>query len=103
MFAIQNYNFDVDKTKEKRTGEEVYFEGSKKNELNEIKNYLKTIVSDPEKEYFRKEVIKKIISYTTSGIDTSRLYPEMVLASATKDLVEKKLIYLYLSIYSSAN
>jgi len=31
MFAIQNYNFDVDKAREKRTGEEVYFEGSKKN------------------------------------------------------------------------
>ena len=27
----------------------------------------------------------------------------MVLASSTKDLVEKKLIYLYLSIYSTAN
>jgi hypothetical protein len=49
MFTIQNYNIDLDKTREKRTGEEVYFEGSKKNELNEIKNYLKTIVSDPEK------------------------------------------------------
>lgn len=103
MFAIQNYNFDTDRGREKRTGEEVYFEGSKKNELNDIKNYLKSIVSDPEKEFFRKELIKKVIAYTTSGIDTSRLYPEIVMASATRDLVEKKLIYLYLSIYSSAN
>lgn len=33
------------------------------------------IVSDPDKENYRKELIKKIVSYTTIGIDTSRLYP----------------------------
>ena len=49
MFSIQNFNFSSEQQREKRTGEEVYFEGSKKNELNDIKNYLKTIVSDPEK------------------------------------------------------
>jgi len=48
---------------------------------------MKSIVSDPDKEYYRKEVIKKVISYTTAGVDTSRLYPEIVLASATKDPV----------------
>lgn len=31
MFAIQNFNFDADRNKDKKTGEEVYFEGSKKN------------------------------------------------------------------------
>ena len=35
----------------------------------------------------RKDVIKKIINYTTLGVDTSRFYPEMVIASATKDIV----------------
>jgi AP-4 complex subunit beta-1 len=71
--------------------------------LNDIKKYLKSIQSDPEKEFQRKEIIKKIISYTTIGIDTSRLYPEVVMASATRDPVEKKLVYLYLSIYSNTN
>lgn len=52
-----------------------------------MKKYFKSILSDPEKEDKRKEIIKKIISYTTLGIDTSRMFPEMVLASATKDLV----------------
>lgn len=41
--------------------------------------------------------------YTTYGVDTSRMYPEMVIASATKDLVEKKLIFQYLNIYSKSN
>lgn len=31
MFSIQNFNFNNDPPKDKRTGEEVYFEGSKKN------------------------------------------------------------------------
>lgn len=41
--------------------------------------------------------------YTTHGIDTSRMYPEMVIASATKDLVDKKIIFQYLSLYSHSN
>lgn len=48
-------------------------------------------------------MVKKIIIYTTQGIDTSRFYPEMVIASGTKDVVEKKLIFFYLSIYSHYN
>lgn len=46
MFTIQNFNIDLDRH-QRKTGEEVYFEGSKKNQLNDIKNYLKIIVSDP--------------------------------------------------------
>lgn len=52
---------------------------------------------------YKKEVIKKIIVYTTQGIDTSRFYPEMVIASGTRDIVEKKLIFFYLSLYSHHN
>ena len=52
---------------------------------------------------FRKEVIKKITILTTQGVDTSRFYPEMVIASATTDLIEKKLVFNYLSIYSQLN
>ena len=42
-------------------------------------------------------MIKKVIAYMTLGIDVSRLYPEMVKASRTDDLVMKKMIYLYIS------
>lgn len=31
MFSIQNFNFNTERNKERKTGEEVYFEGSKKN------------------------------------------------------------------------
>lgn len=39
----------------------------------------------------------------TLGIDVSRLYPEMVKASRTDDIVMKKMIYLYLTNYAEQN
>jgi AP-4 complex subunit beta-1 len=51
----------------------------------------------------RRDVIKKVIAYMTLGIDVSRLYPEMVKASRTDDVVMKKMIYLYLINYAEQN
>lgn len=51
----------------------------------------------------RRDVIKKVIAYMTLGIDVSRLYPEMVKASRTDDIVMKKMIYLYLINYAEQN
>ena len=51
----------------------------------------------------RRDVIKKVIAYMTLGIDVSRLYPEMVKASRTEDVVMKKMIYLYLINYAEQN
>lgn len=94
----------------KQDKHDVYYEGNKKNELNDLKmypclkpSYFKKVASDPESSMFRKEVVKKITILTTQGVDTSRFYPEMVIASMTSDLVEKKLIFNYLSIYSQLN
>ena len=39
----------------------------------------------------------------TLGIDVSRLFPEIVKASKTDDLVMKKMIYLYLINYAEQN
>jgi AP-4 complex subunit beta-1 len=39
----------------------------------------------------------------TLGIDVSKLFPEMVKASRTDDLVMKKMIYLYLTTYAESN
>jgi len=51
----------------------------------------------------KRDVIKKVIAYMTLGIDVSRLYPEMVKASRTDDIVSKKMIYLYLTNYAEQN
>ena len=58
------------------------------------------IDKDPAK---KKDVIKKVIAYMTLGIDVSRLYPEMVKASRTDDVVTKKMVYLYLINYAQQN
>jgi AP-4 complex subunit beta-1 len=51
----------------------------------------------------RRDVVKKVIAYMTLGIDVSRLFPDMVLACNTKDLVVKKMVYLYLCNYAQSN
>jgi AP-4 complex subunit beta-1 len=51
----------------------------------------------------KRDVIKKVIAYMTLGIDVSKLYPEMVKACVTDDVVMKKMIYLYLINYSDQN
>jgi AP-4 complex subunit beta-1 len=43
-----------------------------------------------------------VIAYMSLGIDVSRLYTEMVMASSTTDLVQKKMVYQYLTTYARA-
>lgn len=56
----------------------------------------------------KREVVKKVIAYMTLGlilsiylgIDVSKIFPEMCMASYTNDMVQKKMIYLYLTTYA---
>jgi AP-4 complex subunit beta-1 len=67
--------------------------------VNELRQLLRAVAI--EKDINKKrDVIKKVIAYMTLGIDVSRLYPEMVKASRTEDVVMKKMIYLYLINYA---
>ncbi|CAM9160788.1 unnamed protein product [Scytosiphon promiscuus] len=76
-----------------------FFVDQKKGEINELKQLLRTVSvdRDPKK---KREVIKKVIAYMTLGIDVSRLFTEMMLAIETRDLVVKKMVYLYLCTYA---
>ncbi|TDH69563.1 hypothetical protein CCR75_002554 [Bremia lactucae] len=79
-----------------------YFTDKKKGEVNELKNLLREVTI--EKDLKRKrEIIKKVIAYMTLGIDVSRLFSEMVLCVDTKDLISKKMVYLYLTNYAQKN
>lgn len=76
-----------------------YFVDQKKGEVNELKQLLKNI--NVERDVKRKrEIIKKVIAYMTLGIDVSRLFTDMCMAIETKDLVIKKMVYLYLCNYA---
>jgi AP-4 complex subunit beta-1 len=72
-----------------------YFTESKKGEVNELRNLLRNFATekDPQR---KRDIIKKVIAYMTLGIDVSRLFTEMMLAIETRDLVIKKMVYLYL-------
>ncbi|KAG2467658.1 AP4B1 protein, partial [Polypterus senegalus] len=48
-----------------------------------------------------RNVIFKVIKYMTQGLDVSPLFMEMVKASATVDIVQKKLVYLYMCSYAA--
>ena len=71
----------------------------KKGEVNELRQLLRSVYIDKDQAK-KKDVIKKVIAYMTLGIDVSKLYPEMVKASMTDDIVTKKMVYLYLINYA---
>ena len=76
-----------------------FFVDAKKGEVNELKQLLKNI--NVERDLKRKrDVIKKVIAYMTLGIDVSRLFTEMIMAIESKDIVIKKMVYLYLGNYA---
>jgi vesicle coat complex subunit len=74
-----------------------YIEGK---DYERLETFEEKIRSDRKRDTKKRDVIKKVIAYMTLGIDVSRLYPEMVKASRTEDVVMKKMIYLYLINYA---
>ena len=75
-----------------------FFVENKKGEVIELKTSLKGIMSERDNNK-RREVIKKVIAHMTLGVDVSILFTDMVLISHTDDIVQKKMIYLYLVNY----
>ncbi len=65
--------------------------------------YLSLIVITADSECFNTLCPPKVIAYMTLGIDVSRLFSQMVMAIETKDLVVKKMVYLYLCNYAASN
>jgi vesicle coat complex subunit len=76
------------------------FVDHKKGEIPELKNLLRdsAIDKDPKQ---KRAIMERVVGYMTLGIDMSALFSEMIMATATKDLVQKKMCYLYLSNYAS--
>jgi vesicle coat complex subunit len=77
-----------------------YFD--RRGEVNELRQALRSGLAERDTEKL-KDSIKKVIGYMTLGIDMSRLFSEMVMASQLGDIVQKKLVYLYMSAYAEQN
>ncbi|XP_007429652.1 AP-4 complex subunit beta-1 [Python bivittatus] len=64
---------------------------------------LKRALSNPHVQADRlryRNVIQRVIRHMTQGVDVSSVFMEMVKASATIDIVQKKLVYLYMCTYA---
>ncbi|XP_043572922.1 AP-4 complex subunit beta-1 [Chiloscyllium plagiosum] len=48
-----------------------------------------------------RNVVLRVIRYMSQGLDVSGLFMEMVKAGATLDIVQKKLVYLYMCTYAA--
>ena len=79
-----------------------YFTESRKGEVNELRNLLRNFSTEKDMKK-QREIIKKVIAYMTLGIDVSRLFTEMMLVIETRDLVIKKMVYLFLCNYATGN
>ncbi|KAJ1481640.1 armadillo-type protein, partial [Baffinella frigidus] len=75
------------------------FVDHKKGEIPELKAALRdpAVAKNPKQQ---RATMEKVVGYMTLGIDMSPLFSEMIMATATKDLVLKKMCYLYLSNYA---
>mmetsp|Transcript_5567 Transcript_5567/g.8526 ORF Transcript_5567/g.8526 Transcript_5567/m.8526 type:complete len:939 (+) Transcript_5567:53-2869(+) len=79
-----------------------YFTETKKGEVNELRNLLRNFTTEKNPQR-KRDIIKKVIAYMTLGIDVSRLFTEMMLAIETRDLVIKKMVYLFLCNYATSH
>lgn len=78
---------------------------SGKGEVSDLKSQLRQLAGSraPGVDDSKRELYKKVISYMTIGIDVSALFGEMVMCSATSDIVLKKMCYLYVGNYAKVN
>lgn len=70
--------------------------------MNELRTMLRQTANERDQNK-RREVVKKVIAYMTLGVDVSRLFADVALLSSTSDIVQKKMIYLYLTNYAESN
>ncbi|KAM7493242.1 hypothetical protein LguiB_027851 [Lonicera macranthoides] len=78
---------------------------SGKGEVSELKIQLRQLAGSraPGTDDSKRDLFKKVISYMTIGIDVSSVFSEMVMCSATSDIVLKKMCYLYVGNYARYN
>ncbi|KAG8077300.1 hypothetical protein GUJ93_ZPchr0007g4521 [Zizania palustris] len=74
----------------------------RKSEVTDLKQQLRQLAGSraPDADDQRRDVFKRVISCMTAGIDVSAAFGEMVLCSATSDVVLKKMCYLYVGVHA---
>ncbi|SBT87202.1 AP-4 complex subunit beta, putative [Plasmodium malariae] len=75
---------------------------SGQSEINKLKDILRKLPQEKNDEK-KREILKKVIAYMTLGVDVSKLFPDIIMMSSTNDIIQKKMIYLYLNNYAETN
>ncbi|PFH36721.1 HEAT repeat-containing protein [Besnoitia besnoiti] len=79
-----------------------FFVDQKRGELYELRQVLRALPTERDV-VKQREALKKLIAYMTVGLDVSRLFADVVMLASTPDLVQKKMIYQYLTNYADTN
>ncbi|XP_022864154.1 beta-adaptin-like protein A [Olea europaea var. sylvestris] len=82
-----------------------YFDSTRKGKVSDMEMQLRKLAGSraPGIDDAKRELFKKEISNMTIGIDVLSVFSEMVMCSATTDLVLKKMCYLYVGDYVKYN
>ncbi|XP_048580175.1 AP-4 complex subunit beta-1-like isoform X2 [Nematostella vectensis] len=80
-----------------------YFgETGRKGEVSELRKLLEQADLRHEQTQYTR-VIQRVIACMTTGMNMSSLFMQMIKAGATNNLVQKKLVYLYICTYAQSN
>ena len=70
--------------------------------ISEIKTALRELSSNKASEAKQKrDIIQKVVGYMTLGLDMSSVFMEILMQAQTRDVVQKKCVYLYLVHYAT--
>jgi len=84
-------------TRSQSTGDQKFFSTTKRGEISEWREQLNS-----EKEYTRKEAVKRVIAAMTVGKDVSMLFSDVIKSIQTGNIELKKLVYLYVMNYAKS-
>eukprot|EP00920_Eleutheroschizon_duboscqi_P000810 GHVT01002098.1.p1 GENE.GHVT01002098.1~~GHVT01002098.1.p1 ORF type:complete len:329 (-),score=76.45 GHVT01002098.1:288-1274(-) len=79
-----------------------FFVDSKRGEIAELRQLLRQLPLARSVAQ-QRATLTRVLGYMTLGIDISQLFSEMIMISSTTDLVQKKMVFLYLTNYAESN
>tara|TARA_R110002050_G_scaffold297646_1_gene459363 strand:+ start:900 stop:1706 length:807 start_codon:yes stop_codon:yes gene_type:complete len=78
------------------------FASTHRSEVTELLQFFKNNNLERDEE-LQLHAVKRVIAYMTLGVDVSPVFTHMVMASNTRSIVQKKLVYLYLCNYAESH
>jgi AP-4 complex subunit beta-1 len=75
---------------------------NKKAEVDELRTLLRSPENQRDGSKYL-QAVQKVMAYMTIGVDVSKLFSDMIMAGATANLVQKKLVYHYICTYAHSH